>query len=78
MFQTRIIMLTCIYSVLCTFWPLDLNTSFGGSPYIQFEETEKQPRWGESEPSLCLWEGSFSVFQFLLPNSSGTLPGDFF
>lgn len=78
MFQTRIIMLTCIYSVLCTFWPLDLDTSFGGSPYIQFEETEKQPRWGESEPSLCLWEGSFSVFQFLLPNSSGKLPGDFF
>ena len=77
MFQTRIIILTCIYSVLCTFWPLDLTTSFGGSLYIQFEETEKQPRWGESELSLCLWEGSFSVFQFLLPNSSGTLPVDF-
>ena len=34
--QTRIIILTCIYSVLCTFWPLDLNTSFGGSLYIQY------------------------------------------
>ena len=60
MFQTRIIILTCIYSVLCTFWPLSFNTLFGGH-YIYNSKKLKNNPDGENLSFHCVF--GKAVFQ---------------